>query len=185
MKNTKLDELRDIIALDKYGKLYTALPDDGAEQDYVAGEADRRMKLTCTPAVAAVEPVRGELEEKFAAGWQKSIAAGSVRGELDGGGRLTPATLASYPPITGKARKGFVRVPSVLECAADALDGFGCENADYYRAEFAKIERNQDALLAALENIPASFMDCGHKFSHESVCSPCQIRAAIKNARGQ
>jgi hypothetical protein len=63
MKNTKLDELRDIIALDKYGKLYTALPDDGAEQDYVAGEADRRMKLTCTPAVAAVEPVRGELAQ--------------------------------------------------------------------------------------------------------------------------
>ena len=121
MKNTKLDELRDIIALDKYGKLYTALPDDGAEQDYVAGEADRRMKLTCTPAVAAVKPLACELEEKFAAGWAKSREAGSVRGELD--------------------------VPSVLECAADALDEFGCENAAYYRAEFAKIERNQAALL--------------------------------------
>ena len=64
MKNSKsqLDELRDIIALDKYGKTYKALPDDGAQQDYVAGEADRRMKLTCTPAVAAVGPVRGELD---------------------------------------------------------------------------------------------------------------------------
>ena len=90
MKKTKLDELRDIIALDKYGKLYTALPDDGAEQDYVAGEADRRMKLTCTPAVAAVKPLACELEEKFAAGWAKSREAGSVRGELDGGGNFTP-----------------------------------------------------------------------------------------------
>ena len=68
MKNSKsqLDELRDIIALDKYGKTYKALPDDGAQQDYVAGEADRRMKLTCTPAVAAVKPLACELEEKFA-----------------------------------------------------------------------------------------------------------------------
>lgn len=39
---TKIEELRDIIALDKYGKIYSALPDDGPEQDYVAGEADAR-----------------------------------------------------------------------------------------------------------------------------------------------
>ena len=39
---TKIEELRDIIALDKYGKTYKALPDDGPEQDYVAGEADAR-----------------------------------------------------------------------------------------------------------------------------------------------
>ena len=60
MKNSKsqLDELRDIIALDKYGKTYKALPDDGAQQDYVAGEADRRMKLTCTPAVAGLKATR-------------------------------------------------------------------------------------------------------------------------------
>ena len=39
---TKIEELRDIIALDKYGKIYSALPDDGPEQDDVAGEADAR-----------------------------------------------------------------------------------------------------------------------------------------------
>jgi hypothetical protein len=68
---------------------------------------EKSDKLTCSPAVAA-----GELDAKFAAAWQKSIEAGSVR------------------------------VPSVLECAAVALDGLGCENADYYHAEFAKIEKS-------------------------------------------
>lgn len=32
---------RDTIALEKYGKRYRELPDDGAEQDFIAGEADR------------------------------------------------------------------------------------------------------------------------------------------------
>ncbi len=40
------ESTRDALALAKYVRRYRELPDDGAEQDYIATEADRRLSLT-------------------------------------------------------------------------------------------------------------------------------------------
>ena len=90
------------------------------------------------------------------------------------------SAVAAVEPV----RSELVDVPSVLECAADALDGFGCENADYYRAEFAKIERNQ----AALENILEKAFFTKKKADDSSFNINSlrdDARAAIEAARGQ
>ena len=44
-----------------------------------------------------------------------------------------------------------VDVPSTLQCAANTLDAFECEDADYYRAEFDKIEKQQAEMLEVLK----------------------------------
>lgn len=52
-----------------------------------------------------------------------------------------------------KTKNNPVNVPSVLSCAADTLDAFKCEDADYYRSEFAKIE----AIVKAAEELDAAY----------------------------
>lgn len=76
----------------------------------------------------------------------KIIASFATSGELEKAYDDFYNTRADVGTLTKEfpAERGgkSVQVASVLSCAADTLDAFQCEDADYYRAEFAKIEKS-------------------------------------------
>jgi hypothetical protein len=87
---------------------------------------EKSDKLTCTPAVAAVRPVKAEFLRHPTHAPECSVNVGLAHGEICNCHRM-------LNPVTSEL---------AAKCAAGALDGLGCENADYYHAEFAKIEKS-------------------------------------------
>jgi hypothetical protein len=124
------------------------------------------IPVTCTPAVAAVKPMRGELEtlgDKFAAGWQKSIEAGSVRLEL--------ADLRKFIQSVAASSNGSRMVSQNCLAASQIL-------------ESAIIERGE--LLAALEDIVTAIPPIGELELRDRISTINGIaREAIARARGQ
>lgn len=111
---SKIENLRDIIAVSAYGKTYAELPDDGAEQDYVAGEIERRLALV--------------LEEVRALGFKDAKAAQEHAEWLDRNGtaefkawldenRTAPAS-ASAPKYANTPHKTF---EDICQLAADRV----------------------------------------------------------------
>ena len=147
MKNTqtKIEELRDIIALDKYGKIYSALPDDGPEQDYVAGEADRRQRATApghTPAPW----------KKFWNGYYWEITAQPNPDREHS--VYSPSVCSVFAPSSNEANADLIaaapQLLAALEDSADGIDAIAGKLSPMFREALRSINaRNRAAIAAA------------------------------------